>query len=114
MPETPPPSLYSIVLDELAQYSITLSDTGLARYMIDAGFVPADAYKDYTPEKQIMLDQVLLAVVSRILLTPDVTEGGMSLKWDRAGVRVYQGILQARLGIVPAGAPTVSDRSNLW
>lgn len=63
--------------------------------------------------------RIIVGVIPELLLLPDVTEGGMSIKRDRAAIAKYYGLLCSELGIVnrldaPAESPTVSDRSYLW
>lgn len=72
-----------------------------------------------TPEAEAKAKRVLIELIPGLLLAPDVTEGGMSIKRDKAAIAKYYGLLCSELGIVnrldpPAAAPTVSDRSYLW
>ncbi len=109
------PTLKTIITEKLARFSIEITPAELEREFIDAGINPtAGVDKEYDASDSKPVNTVLYNIVTDLLAMPDVTEGGMSLKWDRASVKAYAGLLQTKLGGIASGTPTVTDRSYLW
>lgn len=59
--------------------------------------------------------KVLLVIIPELLLLPDVSEGDLSIKRDRAAIVSYYGMLCAQLGVTDMlNQARIQNRSNRW
>ncbi|AUD00939.1 DUF6706 family protein [Spirosoma pollinicola] len=104
-------SISETITDRLAVYSIELTPVRLDTLLVDQDLNGPDTY---SKAQSAAVKTALLSVLTDLLAMPDVTEGGMSLKWDRSAVQVYCNQLRSDLGLTATSEPSVVDRSNLW
>lgn len=78
--------------------------------------VGADPDANFTQSDRQKVDLALLEIIPKLLLTPDVTEGGYSVKYDRNAISQYYRFLCEKLGVENKleRKPTIRDASDLW
>lgn len=72
---------------------------------------------DYNKDQEVNVKSVLVAVIPELLLAPDWSQGGTSIKRNTAGVMAYYSLLCGELGLPDALNPSsydVNDRSDVW
>ncbi|WP_448104735.1 DUF6706 family protein [Pedobacter panaciterrae] len=73
---------------------------------------------DYTPAHNEVIKRALIAVIPELLIAPDWTQGGTSIKRNIEGVKLYYSILCKELGVPDLLNPEVSydvrDISDRW
>lgn len=58
--------------------------------------------------------KALVSICSELLLMPDITEGGYSIKINREGIQMYLNQLSEKLGLSLIGVPKLKDNTNSW
>lgn len=98
---------------KLAGFGIELSADELDVLLVDANVNGTDVYSAATA---LGTKTAIVKAIPELLVKADVTEGGFSVKWDKAGITTYYGMLCEELGLVNrlAKTPTIQDRSNYW
>lgn len=98
---------------KLARYNIDLSEAELDAAIVDQGLVPTDEYSASASHKTKL---VIVEVIPGLLVVPDVTEGGYSVKFDRAGIMAYYRLICSELGIPDKlnPQPRIRSKAHLW
>ena len=98
---------------KLSRYNIDLTDTELDAAIVDQGLVPTDQYASSVSKSTL---KVVASVIPELLLAPDITEGGYSIKYDKTAVLAYYNLLCSQLGIPNAlnSQPKIRSKSHLW
>jgi hypothetical protein len=74
-----------------------------------------DLGDDYDPgQHRTLVDLASIEVLQCLINTPDITEGGLSIKYNRDAMKTRLIYLQDRQGLLVDSTPTVTDISNLW
>lgn len=69
----------------------------------------------YTKDLSGSIDQVALSVLEWLLSAPDVSEGGLSIKYNREAITQRMEMITNRLGLSgTVMGPTIQSRTNLW
>lgn len=58
--------------------------------------------------------KVLVSMLSGLLLSPNVTEGGYSIAWNYESVKSYLNFLNNKLGLPLFGEATLTDQTSKW
>lgn len=95
---------------KLASFNVELSDLELKALLVDNGINELDDYETKAAKK------ALVGIIPEILLKPDITEGGFSIKWDKGAIEKYYGMLCKELGLKNQliQQPKVVNKSYLW
>lgn len=96
-------------LESVVQVSV--SDKTLEKAMIDNGINGAETYASSSSKS---IDLAAIDVLNWVLATPDVSEGGYSVKYDRNAIRARVEALSAKLSIDSGSRPVIRDASNRW
>ena len=106
-------TIRAYITAKLARYNIEIQADELDGEIVTQGLTPTS---EFTAGAATPAKRVLLSVIPGLLLQPDITEGGYSMKFDREGVRAFYGLLCAELGEENKldRQPVVRDRSNAW
>ncbi|WP_426291978.1 DUF6706 family protein [Dyadobacter endophyticus] len=98
---------------KLSRYNIDLSEAELDAAIQDQALTPSDPY---APEASKPTLKVIASVIPELLLAPDVSEGGYSIKFDRAAVTAYYSWLCGELGIPDKlnPQPKIRSKAHLW
>ncbi|MCF2498397.1 DUF6706 family protein [Dyadobacter chenhuakuii] len=98
---------------KLSRYNIDLTEAELDAAIIDQGLTPADQYASSASKSTL---KVIASVIPELLLAPDITEGGYSIKYDKGAVTSYYRLLCAQLGIDDNlnPQPKIRSKSSLW
>lgn len=97
----------------LIRYNIELTDAEVDAALIDQGLNPVN---QYTADASRPTKLAIVEIIPGLLLSPDTTEGGYSVKWDRAAVKAYYSLLCAQLGKpdLLTVQPKIKSKSHLW
>lgn len=72
----------------------------------------------YNLQTDALVKQVIVDLVPALLMLPDITEGGYSIKWDKAGIKAYYSYLCRELGVddvfETSREDEVRNRSDIW
>ena len=71
----------------------------------------------YTTTNSIKAYKAIHGYIPELLATPDITEGGFSMRLDRTAIMQYYQLLCDQLGLenkLAAKQPKVRDKSNRW
>lgn len=95
---------------KLASFNVELSDFEMEALLVDNNLTLVSEYEP------IAAKQVLLGVIPELLLKPDVSEGGFSMKFDKTAIEKYYALLCQELGVKNKliQQPKVVNKSNLW
>jgi len=95
---------------KLASFNVELSDIELKALLVDNGISEADTYETKAAKT------ALVGIIPELLLKPDITEGGFSVKWDKGAIMNYYGLLCKELGLKNQliEQPKVKNKSYLW
>jgi len=104
-------SISTVITDQLATYSIAITDTKLETLLVNSDL---DGNAVYTKTDKKAVDTALLSAVTDILAMPDVTEGGIAYKWDRTAVLTWANSLRSDLGLSAPSSPKIRNLSNIW
>ncbi|GAB3973826.1 hypothetical protein GCM10028806_28500 [Spirosoma terrae] len=98
---------------KLAGFNIELSADELDVLLVDANVNGTDVYSAATA---LGAKKAIALAIPELFLKADVTEGGYSVKWDKAGITTYYGMLCDELGLPNklVKTPSIQDRSNYW
>ena len=98
------------IKSDFLQFGIELSQHEMNALMIDNGI---DINTEYDTK---IAKKAIVGYIPKLLLRPDISEGGMSLKYNLQSIQSYYGILCAELGIENKliERPKVKNRSNVW
>lgn len=105
-----------VIKARLNRYGIEIQDAELDAHAVDTALVLTD---EYSINEGPAVKRVLALVLRDLLVMPDLSEGQISIKWDRAAVKAYYGMLCKELGLVNefieiAPQPTIQNKSYLW
>lgn len=100
----------------IANMAITVNSN-----LIDLALINADisGAADYTKEDFESLEKVELEILHKILITPDISEGDLSIKYDRGAIRSRILFLASKykmediLSIIEPPKPTI-DSPSIW
>ena len=90
---------------------LSVPDITLEKAMIDKGIIGSDAYTSSAEEE---VDLCAIRILQGLMATPDVSEGDLSLKYDRKYIQSTLLFLAQKWkvsAIIDAGKPTVTGRS---
>lgn len=98
---------------KLSRYNIDLSEAELDAAIQDQALTPTDPY---APEASKPTLKVIASVIPELLLAPDITEGGFSIKYDKGAVSAYYNLLCSQLGIPNQlnPQPKIRSKSGIW
>ena len=101
------------ISDTLARYNIELSEAEIDSKLIEQGLVPTDPF---TAEASRPVKLAIVGVIPELLLMPDVTEGGYSVKYDKGALMRYYALLCSELGIPDKinPQPKIRSKSCIW
>lgn len=90
--------------------------TSSARLDIEISVVGGNPAALMTSDSVVVAKKTLVAIIPGLLLKPDVTESGMSLKWDRRAIITYYSALCAELGLddLLNPQPKIQSKSEYW
>jgi hypothetical protein len=94
----------------IAVIRVNVPDNTIEKAMIDNDVTGSQTYSK-SSEKEI--DICAIAILKGLLSEPDVTEGGYSIRYDRAAVEKQIGYLSEKHGLTDTAAPTVTGRT-VW
>ena len=95
----------------IAVLQLSVPDITLEKAMIDKGITGSDAYTSSAEEE---VDLCAIRILQGLMATPDVSEGDLSLKYDRKYIQSTLLFLAQKWKvseILDAGKPTVTGRS---
>jgi hypothetical protein len=95
----------------IAALQLTADDSTLEKALIDQEVTGSDTY---VKDNATAIDQCAIEVLQGILSTPDVSEGGYSVKYDRDAVKARLSYLLDKNGLSNSLTPKVKDASNRW
>lgn len=104
-------TIRQVITAQLGKYAIELTAESMDMLLVDHDLNGDDTYSKSHVQS---VKRALLSEVAALLAKPDVTEGGMSLKWDRASVEKYCNQLKQELGMVDSDGPTIKDITDRW
>src|SRR5690348_16620952 len=88
-----------------------VDDNILEKSFLDQGVSSTDVY---TAAASASIDLCAIDVLEGLLSTPDVSEGGSSVSYDRNAIQARLNFLYGRAGITPPTGAVVRDKSYLW
>lgn len=97
----------------IAVLRVDLPDNSLEKSMMDQGVTPGDGY---TTDNAKAIDLCAVDLLAGLLSQPDVSEGGFSLKYDRASIKERLLFLARKHNVTTVLAqfkPTVTSKS-VW
>lgn len=92
-----------------ASLQVEFPDSSIDKALIDADITGTDTY---TLANTKVIDEMAIELLQGLLSTPDVSEGDMSIKYDRKAVQARVDYLMGKSGKV--SQPKVRDVSHLW
>lgn len=99
----------------LQEFNITVSDAELTVQLSLNGISDNDTF---TPEIFGSIQKTIVAIIPKLLLISEVSEGDLTIKWNIDGIKAYYSMLCKELGIEDKlnaiNTPTITNRSNLW
>jgi hypothetical protein len=95
----------------IAALQISVEDATLEKALIDNDVIGSETY---TKSNATTIDLCAIEVLQGILSIPDVTEGGYSVKYDRAAVQARLTYLSIKNGVDNPSIPRITDASNRW
>jgi hypothetical protein len=93
-----------------AVVQVSLDDNVLVKALLDQAITSTD---NYTAAVSSSIDIAAIAVLEGLLSTPNISEGGYSVNYDRAAIQKRVDGLKRKAGIVTNG-PFVRDASDRW
>lgn len=98
---------------KLERYGFDANDIEIDAFLIQAGIDGGTEYN--VIDSEISLKKILYTAIPELLLSPSVSEGGFSKKWDSQSVKAYYKLLCNELGYPDKlGGPKIKDISNRW
>jgi hypothetical protein len=88
----------------IAVLQVSVPDNSADKVLLDAGITGTDAYSAGNSKA---IDLCAIDALQGLLSTPDVSEGGYSVRYDRAAVQARLQYLSTKNGVVNPGAPSV-------
>jgi hypothetical protein len=88
---------------------VDANDNLLEKALADGSITSTD---NYSPENSQAVDSAAISVLRSILSMPDITEGGYSIRYDRASIQKRIDALAANVGI--DNGPVIRDASDRW
>lgn len=104
-------TIREVLVDRLAQASVTLSGIGIDSLLIEQGL--GDGAALYATAQIKPLKKALVVFLTGLLVTPNVAEGSLSITYDRVAVLSYVNNLRRELSMPPLNGPTLKDISYL-
>ncbi len=97
----------------LSRYNIELSEAEIDAKLIDQDLTPTDPYSASASRS---INLAIVSVIPELLLAPDITEGGYSIKFDRGAVMKFYSWLCSELGLEDKlnPQPKIRDKSSMW
>lgn len=68
----------------------------------------------YSKSNTASIDRTALAVLETLLSTSDVSEGDLSIKYDRSAIMKRIDMINSRLSVASASVPKITNKSHLW
>lgn len=98
------------IIADFAQFGVELSQNEIDALLIDNNVSSGDLYDSKIAKK------VIHSYIPKLLLKPQVSEGGYSVKYDSQAITNYYLLLCSELGLENKLNPTpkIRNRSNLW
>jgi len=98
------------IVSDFAQFGIELSENDTNALLIDNGI---DSNTDYEPT---IAKKVIYSYIPKLLLKPQINEGGYSIKYDSQAIINYYQLLCSELGLKNKlnPAPKIRNRTNRW
>ena len=87
-----------------------IPDDSLVKALLDAGIIDTD---QYTSDLSDDIDLVAIEVLQGLLSQPDISEGGYSIRYDRAAISKRLEFLASKQEVDITGGPTVRG-INPW
>jgi len=102
-----------VIQAKLSRYNIDLTEAELEVAISEQGLVSSDPYTSEVSTKTL---KVIAGVLPELLLAPDITEGGYSIKYDKTAVLAYYKMLCADLGLPDkvSPQPKIRSKSCIW
>lgn len=101
------------ITSKLRRYNIELTEAEIDAELIAQGLTPEDEFS-VSADKQIKL--ALVRMIPELLLSPDIQEGDLSIRFDRQAIMKYYSYLCKELGVPDKlnSKPTIRSKSNYW
>lgn len=103
------------IATSLQEFNIAISDAELSVQLSLNGISGSEIF---TPEMYKSIQKTIVAIIPKLLLMSEISEGDLTIKWNIEGVKAYYSMLCKELGIEDklntANVPTITNRSNLW
>jgi len=95
----------------IAALQLSVDDSTLEKVLIDQ---EVSGSATYSKDNATAIDKCAIEVLQGILSTPDVSEGGYSVKYDRGAVERRLSYLLDKNDLSNTLKPTIKDASNRW
>ena len=95
----------------IAALQLSVDDSTLEKALID---LEVNGSGTYSKDNATAIDQCAIEVLQGILSTPDVSEGGYSVKYDRDAVERRLIYLSNKNGVDNPSRPKISDATSRW
>jgi hypothetical protein len=93
----------------VAVVQVSVSDITLEKALLDQDVLPT---VDYASANARSIDLAAICVLEGLISTADVSEGGFTVRYDRAAIERRIESLKYKTGII--SAPVIRDASNKW
>lgn len=95
----------------VAVVQVSVADNVLLKALLDQNIPSTDTYASANASS---IDLAAISVLEGLLSTPNVSEGGYSVSYDRAAIEGRIKALYQKNGLSAPGKPSVRDASNRW
>ncbi len=103
------------IKDDLQSFGYEVSDIALDAKLIGADLSNGEQeYNESDVAMATAVKTVICRLIPKLLLLPNVTEGGYSVQRNPDGIKAYYSLLCGELGLSNQLQPKVRDRSNVW
>lgn len=93
---------------------VSVSTNTLLKVLSDNELEPTDDYEPENEDQVKALDYAIIAALRTVLARPNISEGGYSITWNEASIRLRLSGYYSRLGLSDPDLPIVQDVSYLW
>ena len=95
------------ITQKLSSFSLVLKEADF----VDIGLTYSLNIQDeITADNKVTVDRAYVSFIPKILAMPNVSEGGMSITWDRAALKEHYSMMCRELGLRDDFKPTVRFR----
>jgi hypothetical protein len=105
-------TIREVLKSKLDRFNVDVTDIDLDAMIIEAGLI--DGSGEYTVDTVLVTKKALTTIIPELLVSPSISEGGYSIKWDVNGLKEYYAILCEETGEQNKLSPKVKNISNRW